>query len=282
LGTIALAPLDRILRGHGVVFLRWVDDVLLFVDAQDVYEALKELADAHLHVVDQELNLPKCTYETFGSGDLAGFENAYGGVEIGTGFWFDDPASALAERGEARQVDGVTRALGQLRSREDPAGVSVLLAHPWLIFNFPTPSGAYLRRVRKHIEDWDAIASLVIEDVEDETAAGQLRLVRLLERKQIGATLGREFFERGRALDRTRYAPVANELLAAAGRSQESSTTRQRRAADTALEYADLNAKRALLGACLREMPDRSLRATLAHLGHLEPDLAALLDLVAA
>jgi hypothetical protein len=32
----------------------------------------------------------------------------------------------------------------------------------------------------------------------------------------------------------------------------------------------------------LREMPDRSLRSTLEHLGRLEPDLAALLDLVAA
>jgi hypothetical protein len=37
-----------------------------------------------------------------------------------------------------------------------------------------------------------------------------------------------------------------------------------------------------LLGACLREMPDRSLRLARAHLGHVEPDLAALLDLVAA
>ena len=55
-----------------------------------------------------------------------------------------------------------------------------------------------------------------------------------------------------------------------------------KRAADTAIEFADLNAKRALLGACLREMPDRSLRSTLEHLGRLEPDLAALLDLVAA
>jgi hypothetical protein len=282
LGTIALAPLDRMLRSQGVVFLRWVDDVLMFVDAQEVYETLKELADTHLHVVDQELNLPKCTYETFGSDDLAGFENAYGGLQIGTGIWFDDPAAALADLGEARRVDGATRALGQLRSREDPAGVDVLLAHPWLIFKLPTPTGAYLRRVRKDIQNWDAIASLVMEDVEDETAAGQLRLVRLLERKQIGASLGREFFDRGRALDRTRFAPVANEFLAAAGRSQESSTTRQRRAADTAVEFADLNAKRALLGACLREMPDRSLRSTLEHLGRLEPDLAALLDLVAA
>jgi hypothetical protein len=30
------------------------------------------------------------------------------------------------------------------------------------------------------------------------------------------------------------------------------------------------------------EAPDRSLHSTLAHLGHLEPDLAALLDLAAA
>jgi hypothetical protein len=37
--------------------------------------------------------------------------------------------------------------------------------------------------------------------------------------------------------------------------------------ADIALEYAELNAKRALLGACLRDVPDRSLRATLAYLG---------------
>jgi hypothetical protein len=151
-----------------------------------------------------------------------------------------------------------------------------------LIFTFPSASGTYLRRVREHIEAWDAFASLVMEDVEDETAAGQLRLVRLLERTEIGASLGRELFERGRALDRTRYAPVANELFAAAGRSQESSTTRQRRGAETAFEDADLNAKRALLGACLHEAPDRSLHSTLAHLGHLEPDLAALLDLVAA
>jgi hypothetical protein len=97
LGTIALAPLDRMLRGQGVVFLRWVDDVRLFVDAQEVHEALKELADAYLHVAIQELNLPKCTYETFGRGQDAGLENAYGGLEIGAVTWFDDPASVLAE-----------------------------------------------------------------------------------------------------------------------------------------------------------------------------------------
>lgn len=282
LGTIALAPLDRMLLGERVTFLRWVDDLLLFVDAEERYEELKARAGWQLALGDQGLNLDKCTYERFGDGQVTGFEDPYGGWEATSGGWSANPGAELSKLAEAREPRGISQLLGQLRHDGDSSGIETAVSDPWLIDNFPTQVGAYLRRVRDDIADWQPVVSMVFRDTTDNNVAGQLRLTRLLKRPQIGAELGSELFARGKALDRKRYAPLANELLAAAGRGQERLKIRQRRGAEHALEFTDLNAKRALLDCCRRDKAVPGVRSTLRQLGRVEPDLGALLDLIDA
>jgi hypothetical protein len=281
LGTVALAPLDRMLDREGVVFLRWVDDVFLFVSGEERYEEVKALAATQLALGDQALNLAKSKYERFDVGPVVGLDDLYGFWET-SGGWSSNPGTELSKLAEAREINGVSRLLGQLRYEGDPGGIAPIVSDAWLVATFPTQAGAYIRRVRDEIPDWEPVISMIFHDTTDNNVAGQLRLTRLLEHPQIGAQLGAEMFARGKSLDRSRFAPLANELLAAAGRGQEKLTNRQRRGADHALEFADLNAKRALLDACRRDRPVKAVHATLKHLGRLVPDLAALLDLIAA
>jgi hypothetical protein len=86
--------------------------------------------------------------------------------------------------------------------------------------------------VREDISDWTSFISFVLSATSDERVAAQHRLARLLQGPQLGFDLGSELFAKGKSLDRSRYAPLANELMAAGGRSQGKLTRRQRRAVD--------------------------------------------------
>jgi hypothetical protein len=283
LGTIALLPIDRRLTRGDTRVLRWMDDILLFVTAEARYLELKGLASDQLSLNGQRLNLEKCNYEAFAGGVkdivhefLSGFADESGRK------WFEDPASELAARAEWHNPIGISRALGQLRSIGDPTGIKTLMSYPWVLRQFPRQTGRYLWSVHADIDEWSFFTDQVLAETFDGNVASQMWLARLLRVKRVSPTIGLSLFEKGLSLDRVRFAPAANEMLVAAGRSQEKANIRQRRAVDHALEFADLDARRCLLDVCCRETPTRQIRAGIEHLRRADPDLAATLSLVDA
>jgi hypothetical protein len=258
-----------------------MDDEIVCARSEKDYQYRKWLAGNHLAMRGQALNDKKCNYEVFGSDDAVVLIE-----ELSLGWngpdGVDAPTSILAKSIELRESRDAARAVGQLRAEGDPGAAALVLHDPWLLFRLPKQIGGYLARVRNDIRHWDRIMELIFEDTTDETAAGQLWLTRILDSRNIGASVARDLFEKGRGLDRFRFAPLANELFAAAGRGQQRLSQRQLRGAETALELTDLNAQRALLAACVKEPPVAAVRPHLHELSRRESGLAPMLSLIAA
>jgi hypothetical protein len=245
------------------------------------YYELEAAAQVQLRLNHQRLNEEKCGFLAFDdSGGL--FEEVSAGLGEASASWSPEAARELAKAAADHVWQGVSRLLGQMGYQGDPSAIEILLNFPWIIYRFPKQSSQYLRQVRSRIRRWDPFLALVTAPASEESAAAQLRILRLLDRKQIGAETGRDFFERGRTLDRRDFAPLANEYFAAAGRAQGKLRERQGRAVEHAVEFADLSARRALLAPFCDEAPARVARSALDRLELLEPDLAATMALVRA
>jgi hypothetical protein len=257
-----------------------MDDIIVFMMARAAYDELALDVAAQLSFAGQELNEKKLRYDEL-TPTLEAVE-ASGFIDDVAGPWFDDPYDAFVTRALCHGGDGLARALGQLKARRDARAIKTIVAEPWVVCRFPRQVASYFAAVRAEVEDWDWFLEFALRETDDENAMAQLWLVRLVRGSRIGPAEGQRLFDKGMALNPRQYGPLANELMAAAGRAQGRLATRQQRAVDYAVERRDLNARRALLSTCIQDSPLANVRRGLAHLRLSDPDLEPTLALVDA
>ena len=237
LGTIVLRPLDRLICRYSSLSVRWMDDYALFVAAEADYLAAKDWARHLLGLNGQGLNLAKCRYEPLHGRtvrrlgtDEPDASLLFQDDELGE---VDDPAQELEIATETRSATAITRCLGQLRTRQDPAGVTTLSNDTWALQRFPKQAAQYLDAVRNDIANWEPFLTFCLGETDDARAAAQMRVAKLLRKPQLGGDVGEQLFDKGISLSRAKFAPLANELFAAAGRSQQSASRRRKRGSRT-------------------------------------------------
>jgi hypothetical protein len=270
LGVVALLPVDRALAREGITYIRWMDDIVIFLRDLADAEWVISLVGTQLRAQGQSLNQEKIDLDEIGSYSFgAGSGAEYGSHED----LFDDPASVLERLAEAENPAGVTSALGVLRRNSDPSGVPVLKRHRWVHETFPKQSAAYFRTVivRPGSEDW--ILDRLLEPTALPTAASQLHLAALVSRDHVSPSTGAQAYEKAANLDRVSFAPLANELLVVAGHSEAKRRQRRREAIETADHLPDLDAKRAALAALEGGGLGNSERAGLRYLVLASADL---------
>lgn len=280
LGTIALRPVDLLLRRLGVHFLRWSDDYRLYVLATADPEAILAEVGDQLGRGGQELNDSKSRICAL-SDPINGGE---GQVSDGPLTGPDRPESfgVLAALGVS---DGITRALGLLRKAQSPSGVRTLLRHPWVLERFPKESVTYLQAVRGLISasEWQAFAELLPEPTTTANASSQLHLARLFRSHPLPSDLGRGVFERAASLTSGAFGPTKAHLLLAAGHSAERVGVKRRRALELADSLSDLDAKRALVASSvLGGGINLTARKGLAHLLRHDRDLLPTVEIALA
>lgn len=273
LGTWALLPLDRMLAGHGYDLIRWSDDYVVPAAGPGEFDLVVEAASVCLGNNGQALNLDKCQYVGPGEAEVGGASGLESGARV-----VADPHVELEISAWLEKPRGVPGLLGLLRRHADARGIATLKSHPWLVERFPRQSAAYLRAVTAHV-GWDWVIDVVLAPTTLDNAAAQLHLLRVVPPSALTPDVATALFDGGSALERTTFAPVANQCFASAGRSSEPAAVRQRRALEAAVELSDLDAQRALLTAFDRAGGlSRSSRQGLAHLSRTSPELAAAAD----
>jgi len=282
LGTVALVPLDRRLKLHNATALRWMDDVVTPVADREEYEDIKTIAADQLARAGQALNLSKCTYDDLSSMREPTFAEIFvsgGGAIDGS---FADPAYELELRATFQERDRIPTLLGQLRKHRNPDGIDVLRRNSWIITAFPKQSATYLATVEEAIDDWSWLFDIVLAQTSDDNALAQLRIARLLPRRVLNPDVARTLFDKALLVSRRKYAPLANQLFATAGQSDEATTIRRDRALEVASESASLDTVRALLSPFLEGSASRSHKSALKDLARRNAGLNAMHDLVLA
>ncbi len=277
LGTAALIPLDRRLRGRGLHALRWMDDVVVPLESADMFDDVMEVAHGQLHLLGQSLNIDKCEFVAYGA-DL----DDVGSADGDGGMLSDDPLQALEMAAWLEEPRGVTMALGLLRSRSDPAGVALLKANEWMVDRFPKQVAAYLRAVMARDDSWDWVLDLIDRTTDDRNAGAQLHLARVLPHSAISPSIRASLFDRAHAIQRSRHAPLADHLFAASARARTHDPKHRRRALELAVEMAELDAARALLSTFAKGGVDRQARAGLHHIRRTRPELEMAVEWVLA
>ena len=279
LGTVALLPLDRLLaRGSAKVF-RWMDDFVVLISGEAEYLELKGRAEQQLKLGGQNLNAGKCTYEPLGT---VSFEDLLLSGDTGDGSFARDPANELRVYADYQEPGRVRALLGQLRRNGDARGIEIIRTHPWILDRFPKQTTSYLHRVANAIGDWAWIVESLLRETDDSDALTQLHLARILPSDQLGPSVARQLFDKALTTPPRDYAPLANELFVAVGRSSESVHIRRNRAMDYAMEQANLDVLRALLSTFRDGNPSVAHKHGIASVTRRVPELAALGDAILA
>jgi hypothetical protein len=268
---VALLPIDRVLAREGLTYIRWMDDIVIFLrDITDAQCAIS-LVGSQLRTQGQSLNEDKIGLDEIGS---YSFGTGSAAEYVVDDELFDDPAGMLERLAEAEDPVGVTSALGLLRRNLDPTGLPVLQRYRWVHETFPKQSAAYLGTVvpRPGVEDW--ILERMLEPAESSTAASQLHLAAVAANDHVSSSTGVEAYKKAADLERVSFAPLANELLVVAGHSDVKRRKRRRQAIEVADFLPDLDAKRSALAALEGGGLGSSDRAGLRYLVAATADLA--------
>ena len=228
LGNVYLEGLDRQLISAGARHFRYMDDLFIFGETRVVCEALIEVVDANLKILDLERSIPK-TYP------------------------FDDPEKALAHIRHSRlsglgsmlkhrpelgkkalqfEFDAVFEAerepdiaefhyiLNALGGRKPPYGCKLLARSPTLMNLDPKAAAKYLEQSRGDASEPavnDASLQKLQRSPEERFHALDLHLLRMLGNTRTGDAEGAEFLRI--ATDRTRPWLVRNFAWRAYARS---------------------------------------------------------------
>jgi len=193
LANLFLAPLDRVLLDEGHEFVRWTDDLDVFLRDSSEWPALRALVDDSLSKVRLGLNPDKTM--VMGKGPSA--ENRL--LDPGRDSLFVEDAIAnigakleldlwMREYGLAEDLPAphFRSCLGRLRAARDPMAVEYLTALPGWIDREPRCVGDYFSVLAaepksRRAVDIDWLVDLAVGRTPNaDTAAGQLHLFRAL------------------------------------------------------------------------------------------------------
>lgn len=276
LATAALIPVDRALIHEGIdSYLRWSDDLKLYLPARTGPETAIEVVRHTLHSAGLRLNDQKTTITEI---DIDDTKDSVSMRDLDANVETDrstDNLRALQAAIETEDEAAASFQLGCLRTNHDLRALGMIERHRWLTRQLPKQCYRYIRAVKADVTDHDRawIAARAMDG--DGVALEQLHLGHALAQVGALASDGEAIFNCSIRLDRRANAPAADALACAAARSGESFKVRAKRAGEYAIELSDLNARRAHLLAFRHGRLGRQSERMLDEIERREPDCAA-------
>jgi hypothetical protein len=194
MANLFLRPMDNALEASGRPYIRWTDDVEVYVGNRSEWAMIAEAAEVAVRSVKLQFNLDKTVaLPTGGPAEARIFDPARDSI-----FAADDPAAEIVDElvWEAMWSEwGMTgdmpparfrSYIGRLKADRDPGALAFLTAYPYWILREPRAVGDYLIDLVRHdptkgLVDRDWLIELATDPaVGDATAAGQLHLCRVL------------------------------------------------------------------------------------------------------
>jgi hypothetical protein len=270
-GTLALLPVDRLLKGLSVTYERWVDDFTVAADDRGTFDAIVIAVNEQLAHAGQRLNESKTWYDAPRDDDDSL-------VDVDYDFVADPDETSLEalERAiEARAAKDCRFVLGGLRYRSEPQAAKFVAANDEVWQLAPKHSADYLITCKRVLDedDIDVLGERCIRTPEDVTAAGIAHCARVLATRRVRASLGPALHEAANRSASTPFRAVSPTLYRAASVSKERASIRHTRSLDTAASLKDLNAQRGLLDGLAVDTPSKTVASALHALERANHDL---------
>lgn len=292
IANLLLRPMDAALEASGRPYIRWTDDVEVFVRNRTEWTMIVEAAAEAVDSVGLSFNLEKTkALPTGGEAEAHLFDPARDSV-----FGSDDPVTEIVgEFGWAAMwkafgfsgdmPPGRFRAfLGKLTSVHDPGALEFLAAYPNWISREPRAVADYLIALLRHPQsadqvDRDWLLELATADtVGRMTAAGQLHLLRALSTVQVGSGGGSKLISFATDPHRiSRFGELTAWAMLAWSQSEAWSSSD---AIDLVTALSPMSLRRAALAGFLRRPPGKVNIAGLQHAAALDPSLRPVVRLV--
>jgi hypothetical protein len=271
LGTLALLPVDRLLRRLGVDHERWVDDFTVAAHTEPAFNDITAEVEGQLSRTGQGLN-PKKTW----------FKGPVDTNESLVEFDFDDPLPSwdtslegLRHVVRMRDRKGCRYVLGGLRAQENPDAVAYTAETDDLWDLAPKHSGDYLVSQARALDD-DDLERLVERCTAPPTepgAAGVAHTARVLGTRRVAARHGPRLHDAADRLATTPLRVLGPGLYRAGAISHERPRERHERSLETAALVTDLNAQRGLLSGLRVDTPAKTVSSALSALVRHHRDL---------
>lgn len=269
IANLFLRPMDEALSRSGRPYIRWTDDVEVFVRNRTEWRIIAEAAEAAVRSVKLEFNLDKTmALATGGPAEGRLFDPTRDSIFAG-----DDPVAEIAEELECAATfsacgmsgdmpPGRFRSyLGKLRAHRDPGALDFLAEYPYWILREPKTVSDYLIALVRHDPtkgrvDRDWLVELATDTaVEDVTAAGQLHLFRVLSNIPLSDKEGEQLLNFGTDFRRmNRYCELSAWATRAWARSSAWNATD---ALDLVTTYAMPPVQRAAVAGFLHKSPGK-------------------------
>jgi hypothetical protein len=271
LGTLALLPVDRLLRRLGVDHERWMDDFTIAAPNQSEFDGTTAEVEGQLGLLGQALNPSKTWFKS----PLDSTESL---VEVDLDDvqprW-DTSLEGLRLVVRMRDRKGCRYVLGGLRARERPDGVTYAAETDEVWELAPKHSGDYLVSQARALteDDLEHLVNRCTAVPTETAAAGMAHSSRVLGATRVAARHGPRLHAAADQLATTRFRALSPGLYRAAAISRERPSVRHERSIDTAAALADLNAQRGLISGVRVDTPSKSIASALTALVRRHPDL---------
>lgn len=292
IANLMLRPMDAAIGASGRPYIRWTDDVEVFIQNRTEWTMIVEAAQEAVSSVGLSFNLDKTkALPVGGEAEAHLFDPTRDSI-----FNSDDPVTEIAgEFGWAAMwktfgssgdmPPGRFRAfLGKLARVHDPGALEFLAAYPLWINREPRPVADYLIALMRHsptmsLVDRDWLVELAtVDTVRRTTAAGQLHLFRALATVPVGRDHGKKFLDFATDHRRiNRYGELAAWAMRAWSQSDHWNPTD---ALDLVSAYRPASLRRAALAGFIRKPPGRSKVSGLRRRAALDDSLGPVVRLV--
>ena len=275
LGTVALLPVDRLLRRLGVDYERWMDDFIVAAETEARFLTLKESVADLLRLNGQELNASKDWYEEPNNSHQASLGDV-GESDSETNEWGDPSISALIDAIESSDPKRCRFVLGGLRARVDESAVALVAGSDQIWAIAPKYAADYLLACRTALaqEHLEVMSERCATTPRQSSAAGIAHCARTLAHRRIPSELGKLLYEAAERISTGPYRAAAPFLYNAASVSKEKARTRCERAIETASAVSDVLSARGLIAGLRYDTRSRRVEAGLKALARCRPDLA--------
>lgn len=279
LGTAVLLPVDRLLTGRGVVFERWMDDIVVCARTSDEFVAIRSEVEELLVRNGQTLNSEK---DWYGAKSKFSVGSLVDELAMDTSERSAVNEQALKEAVDNRDARMFRLILGTLRANQDECAIALVVesdalwdlapryaADYLLAFNGPLPGD--------HIE---RLAQRSIDPPVGQSTAGTAHCARVLGRHRVSPLIGKALFEAAEGVVLGENRMAAPYLYYSSARSTEKAKVRVERAIDTAGLLADLHCGRALIAGLRADTLPRNAAAGLRTLARARNELKPAVALV--
>ncbi len=271
LGTLALLPVDRMLRDHGIDHERWMDDITVPATSRRELDSIGDEINGQLLLLDQCLN-----------GDKTWFKEPLDVTDSLIEFDLDDlrPSWDTSLEGlrhvvRIRDRKGCRYVLGGLRARQRADAVEFVAESDELWELAPRHAGNYLVSVASSLnsDDVERVVNRCTREPTAQTAAGIAHASRALGAIRVPAQHGSRLHDAADRLVVTPMRTLSPGLYRAGAVSKERSGIRHDRSLDACATVSDLNAQRGLISGLRVDTPAKSIASALTAVVRRNPDL---------